>query len=312
MQLFESSEFPAADSTTTAAQCVKEIDQSILVEEENLECFCADSVQKTMDDSGSDTVNVHKMIDQSGIQIRDRQRIVEEKNLIRQRIRCSLKKEKETRTTLSELQCQLESAEREKNRLLQDRLALEKRGNVNQQQNLKQSCEVGKRSRRTNDAWKYANMQPITESVSNHKSSVSQMSKLPRRRSFEKNVNRAAECQPEPASNEAKSAPSILNTEIIEHEDANQGIRIVQDYLAALKCSDTLAKTQKDSALSDGTKDNLFFKHALDLGKALAERQALEQSIVEVFPSLMKNLLNLSTPSLASYQSTSVYLLSTA
>lgn len=307
MQLFESSEFPAADTTTTAAHCAIEIDQSILVEEENLECFCADSAQKRMDDDGSDTVNVHKMIDQSGIQIRDRQRIVEEKNLIRQRIRCSLKKEKETRTTLSELQCQLESAEREKNRLLQDRLALEKRGNVNQQQNLKQSGEVGKRSRRTNDAWRYANMQPITESVSNHKSSVSQMSKLPRRRSFEKNANRAAECQPEPVSKEAKSSPSILNPELFEREDANQGIRIVQDYLAALKCSDTLAKTQKDSALSDGTKDNLFFKHALDLELAVAERQALEKSIVEVFLSPM----NLSTPSLASHQFNSVYLLNT-
>jgi hypothetical protein len=296
MQLFESSEFPAADSTTTVAHCAKEIDQSILVEEENLECFPADSAQKslpnTMDDNVSDVVNVHKMIDHSGIQIPDRQRIVEEKNLIRQRIRCSLKKEKETRTTLTELQCQLESAEREKNRLLQDRLVLEKRGNVNQQQNLKQTGEIGKRSRRTNDAWKYANMQPTSEGVSNHKSSVSQMSKLPRRRSFEKNANRAAECQPEPVSKEVKSSPSILNPEMFVVEDANQGIRIVQDYLAALKCSDTLAKSQKDSALSDGTKDDLFFKHALDLELALAERQALVRSIIEVFPSLMKNLLD--------------------
>ena len=295
MQLFESLEFPA-DGTTTVAYCAKEIDQSILVEEENSKCLSADSSQitlhNTMDGKVSDIVNVHKMTDQSGTQIRDRQRIVEEKNLIRQRIRCSLKKEKETRTTLSELQCQLESAEREKNRLLQDRLALEKTGNVNQQQNLNQNREVGKRSRRTNGAWKYVNVQPTTVSVSNHRSRVSQMSKLPRRRSFEKNANRAAECQPEPVSKEVQSSPSISNPEMFEGEEANQGIRIVQDYLAALKCSDTLAKSQKDSAFSDGTKDNLFFKHALDLELALAERHALEKSIIEVFPSLMKNLLD--------------------
>ena len=97
------------------------------------------------------------MMEQSecSVQNRDRQRIIDEKNLIRQKIRCSMKKEKETKTTLSELLCQLELAEREKNRLLQDRLALEMRGNVAQQQDTNQISKIGMLPRTTIDDWDY-------------------------------------------------------------------------------------------------------------------------------------------------------------
>lgn len=200
------------------------------------------------------------------VQNRDRQRIIDEKNLIRQKIRCSLEKEKETKTTLSELLSQLELAEREKNRLLQDRLELETRGNVIQQNNLNHVSEIDTLSLARNDVPKFPKMKSINEC------------KIFRRDTTDGKANVAIERQ-------SGSLPSTSDPKIFLVEETNQALKIVEEYLAALKFSDTVDKFPNNRTSFNGVNRNLLFDRAVDLKVAIAERLALNKRCVEVFQS---------------------------
>ena len=240
----------------------------------------------TVDDlrNANHTRHVRKIMEQSegSLQNRDRRLIIHEKNLIRQKIRSSLKKEKEAKTTLSELLSQLEVAEREKNRLLQDRFALEKRGNVIQQQKSNNIISSDTLTRTIHDAWNDAKMRLTIESISNFKSNIDEVSKLPRSGTSERKSNVASERHPEPSCYKNKTLPSVMDPKTLTGEETTQGLKVVRDYL---KVSDTTAKNQKNTIFLDGINSNSFLDNALNLELAIAERLALKRCIVKVFPS---------------------------
>lgn len=200
------------------------------------------------------------------VQNRDRQRIIDEKNLIRQKIRCSLKKEKETRTTLCELLSQLEFAEREKNRLLQDRLELETRGNVIQQMNSNHVSEIDTLSLTKKDFRKFSKTKSINECKNSRRNTTGRKAIVSTDR-------------------QSGSLPSTSDPKIFFVEETNHDLKIIQDYLAGLKYSDTIAKCPKDRMSSNGENGNLLFDRAVDLKVAIAERLALNKRCLEVFPS---------------------------
>lgn len=200
----------------------------------------------------------------------DRQRIIDEKNLIRQKIRCSLRKEKETRTTLSELLSQLELAEQEKNRLLQDRLELETRGNVIQQKNSNHVIEIDTLSLTKNDVRKFPKMLSITES------------KISRRETTERKANVATERQSGSSCRESRYLSSTLDPKIFLNEGTNRALKMIQENLATVKSSDTKAKCLKNRMSFNGKNGNLLFDRAVDLKLATAERLAVNKRCNEV------------------------------
>ena len=108
-------------------------------------------------------------------------------------------------------------------------------------------------------------------------------SKLLRRATSERYTNVAKESQPGPFCKKGKYLRSIVDPKNYSRDETNKGLEIIQEYLATLKISHEIAKNQENRMCFDGKNRNLFFKTALDLDLAIAERLSLNKCIAEVF-----------------------------